>query len=84
MKPVIVYTTNMCPYCRSAKALLDRRGISYEEINLARDPDSRQELAEITGMVTFPQILVDGEPVGGFQELLAADRAGRLTDLLAA
>lgn len=84
MKPVTVYTTNMCPYCRSAKALLDRRGISYEEINLARDPDSRQELAELTGMVTFPQILIDGEPIGGFQELLAADRAGRLTDLLAA
>lgn len=84
MKPVTVYTTNMCPYCKSAKALLDRRGVSYEEINLARDPDSRQELAELTGMVTFPQILIGGEPIGGFQELLAADRAGRLPDLLAA
>lgn len=84
MKSVTVYTTNLCPYCRSAKALLDRREISYEEINLARDPDGRQELAEITGMITFPQILIDGEPIGGFQELLAADRAGRLTELLAA
>jgi glutaredoxin 3 len=84
MKSVTVYTTDMCPYCRSAKALLDRRGISYEEVNLARDPDSRQELAEVTGMVTFPQIVIDGESLGGFQELLAADRAGRLTDLLAA
>lgn len=84
MKSVTVYTTDMCPYCRSAKTLLDRRGISYEEINLARDPDSRQELAEITGMVTFPQIVIDGESIGGFQELLAADRAGRLSELLAA
>lgn len=84
MKPVTVYTTDMCPYCRSAKTLLDRRGISYEEINLARDPDSRQELAEVTGMVTFPQIVIDGAALGGFQELLAADRAGRLTGLLAA
>jgi glutaredoxin 3 len=84
MKSVTLYTTDMCPYCRSAKALLDRRGISYEEINLARDPDSRQELAEVTGMVTFPQIVIDGESIGGFQELLAADRAGRLEDLLAA
>lgn len=84
MKPVTVYTTDMCPYCRSAKALLDRRGVSYEEINLSRDPDSRQELAEITGMITFPQIVVDGESIGGFQELLAADRAGHLTELLAA
>lgn len=84
MKPVTLYTTDMCPYCRSAKTLLDRRGVSYEEINLARDPDSRRELAEVTGMVTFPQIVIDGKSIGGFQELLAADRAGRLTDLLAA
>jgi glutaredoxin 3 len=84
MKTVTVYTTDMCPYCRSAKALLDRRGISFQEINLARDPDSRRELAQITGLVTFPQIVIDGESIGGFQELLAADRAGRLTELLAA
>ncbi len=84
MKPVTVYTTDMCPYCRSAKALLDRRGVTYEEINLARDPDSRRELAELTGMVTFPQVVIDGSSIGGFQELLAADRAGRLGELLAA
>jgi glutaredoxin 3 len=84
MKSITVYTTDMCPYCRSAKALLDRRGISYAEINLSRDPDSRQELAQVTGMITFPQIVIDGESIGGFQELLAADRAGRLSELLAA
>ncbi len=84
MKPVTVYTTDMCPYCRSAKALLDRRGISYDEINLSRDPDSRHELAQVTGMITFPQIMIDGESIGGFQELLAADRAGQLTEFLAA
>jgi glutaredoxin 3 len=82
MKPVKVYTTDMCPYCRSAKTLLDRRGIEYEEINLARDPDSRRELSELTGMVTFPQILIDGTPIGGFDQLLAADRAGRLSQLV--
>jgi glutaredoxin 3 len=84
MKPVTVYTTDMCPYCRSAKALLDKRGISYDEINLARDPDGRDALAEITGMVTFPQIVVDGQSLGGFDELREADRAGRLSALLAA
>jgi glutaredoxin 3 len=84
MKPVTVYTTDFCPYCRSAKALLDRRGVAYQEINLARDPDSRRELAELTGMVTFPQIVIGEEPIGGFEQLLAADRAGRLTELLAA
>ena len=84
MKPVIMYTTDICPYCRSAKALLDKRGVDYDEINLARDPDGRAELARKTGMVTFPQIVIDGEPLGGFQELLAADKSGRLPHLLAA
>ena len=84
MKSVTLYTTDKCPYCVGAKALLERRGIAYDEVNLSRDPDSRLELSEITGMVTFPQIVIDGESIGGFQELLAADRAGRLSDLLAA
>ena len=53
-------------------------------MNLARDPDSRIKLSELTGMYTFPQIVIDGEPLGGFEELRAADSAGRLTELLAA
>jgi glutaredoxin 3 len=68
----------------SAKTLLDRRNIAYEEINLARDPDGRAELTKITGMYTFPQIVIDGQSIGGFRELLEADRQGRLTELLAA
>jgi glutaredoxin 3 len=84
MKPVIVYTTDMCPYCRSAKALLEKRGVAYEEINLARDPDGRTKLHEITGMVTFPQIVVGDQTIGGFDELLATDRAGRLPEILGA
>ncbi len=84
MKPVIVYTTDACPFCSSAKVLLAKRQIEYEEINLARDPDGRTELSERTGMITFPQIVIDGEALGGFQELLAADRAGKLPELLAA
>ncbi len=84
MKPVIMYTTDACPYCRGAKALLAKRGIPYEEINLARDPDGRQQLIDTTGMTTFPQILIDGQSIGGFTELLAADRSGQLPELLAA
>jgi glutaredoxin 3 len=83
MKPVTLYTTDACPFCISAKQLLAKREIAYEEINLARDPDGRSELIEKTGMVTFPQIVIDGESLGGFQELLAADRAGTLPQLLA-
>jgi glutaredoxin 3 len=84
MKSVTIYTTDHCSLCVSAKSLLDRRGIDYEEINLARDPDSRDRLSSITGMFTFPQIVIEGLPIGGFAELLAADREGRLTDLLVA
>jgi glutaredoxin 3 len=84
MRPVTVYTTDHCSLCISAKALLERRGIGYEEVNLARDPDGRAELSNVTGMMTFPQIVVGEETLGGFAELLAADREGRLTELLAA
>ena len=81
---VTVYTTEPCGYCRTAKTLLDRRGIAYDEINLAKDADGRAELVARTGMMTFPQVLIDGQPLGGFQELAAADRSGRLSPLRAA
>ncbi len=76
-----MYTTDSCGFCRTAKALLQAREIPYEEINLARDPDGRAELATRTSMMTFPQIVIDGENIGGFQQLAMADRAGRLKDL---
>ena len=76
-----VYTTEPCGYCRTAKALLAKRGISYEEINLARDPEGRAELVRLTGMMTFPQVVIDGEPLGGYQELVKADRDGQLEGL---
>jgi glutaredoxin 3 len=84
MKTITVYTTDRCSLCQSAKALLKQRGLKYEEINLARDPDGRAELAQKTGMFSFPQIVIDGQSIGGFAELLTADREGRLEELLAA
>jgi glutaredoxin 3 len=84
MATVTVYTTDHCSKCASAKMLLGRRGIGYEEINLSRDPDGREELIRRTGMITFPQILIDDQTIGGFDDLLAADREGRLGALLAA
>jgi glutaredoxin 3 len=81
MTRLTVYTTEPCGYCRTAKALLDRRGIPYDEINLAKDADGRAELVARTGMMTFPQVMIDGQALGGFQELAAADRDGRLADL---
>jgi len=84
MASVTLYTTDRCPYCIQAKSLLDKRGVSYDEINLARDPDGRSELVEKTGMMTFPQVLIDGELIGGYTETVAADKSGRLQELLAA
>jgi glutaredoxin 3 len=84
MNRVTIYTTEPCGYCRVAKALLNKRAIPYEEINLAKDPAGRAELVRRTGMMTFPQVVIDGAPLGGYQELAQADRAGRLTDLDAA
>jgi glutaredoxin 3 len=81
---VKMYTTDPCGFCRQAKALLSARGFSYEEINLAKDPGGRAALVEMTGQMTFPQIVVGQRAIGGFRELLEADRDGRLEDLLAA
>jgi glutaredoxin 3 len=84
MAAVTVYTTDPCSFCLRAKQLLDARGIEYDEINLAKDPVGRTELLERTGMMSFPQVLVGDELIGGFQETLAADRSGRLAELLKA
>ena len=84
MKLVTLYTTDHCRHCAGAKTLLKRRGIDYEEVNLARDPDGRAELSHKTGMITFPQIVIDGQAIGGFAELIAADREGRLRSPLVA
>ena len=82
MKPVILYTTDRCGSCIGAKKLLEKRGIGFEEINLSRDPDGRAQLQRLTGMFTFPQVVVGERAIGGFTELLLADREGRLGELL--
>jgi len=84
MPEITVYTTEPCAYCRQAKALLAKRGLEYSEINLAKDADGRAELANRTGMMTFPQVLVGDTLVGGFTELNAADQSGRLAELVQA
>ena len=73
MTKITLYTTDRCPYCVRAKALLTKRALSFEEINLSRDADGRAALSERTGMLTFPQILVGDTTVGGFAELVSAE-----------
>jgi glutaredoxin 3 len=84
MTRIRMYTTQWCGYCVRAKALLDSRGIAYEEISLDDDPAFRRRLLELTGNWTVPQILIDDEPVGGYTELWQLDRSGALDEKLAA
>jgi glutaredoxin 3 len=78
-----MYTTAWCAYCVRAKALLDARGLEYEEISLDDDPEFRRRLLDLTGSGTVPQILIDGRPIGGYTELWQLDRAGGLEPLAA-
>ena len=84
MSRVTVYTTDPCSFCARVKGLLSSRGVDFEEINLSRDPEGRVELAQRTGMMTFPQVIVDGELLGGYTHVQAAADDGRLDELLAA
>ena len=84
MARILVYSTRWCGYCVRAKALLESRGIEYEEISLDGDPAFRRKLFDLTGGWTVPQILIDGRPIGGYTELWRLDREGRLDDELAA
>ena len=80
---VILYTTDNCGLCVAAKRLLERRGIAYRQVNLGRDPEERAELVRRTGLMTFPQVVVGDQTLGGFQELNALDRQGALGQLAA-
>lgn len=84
MREVLVYTTESCSFCTRVKMLLRSREIDFREVNLAGDPDGVVDLAHKTGMMTLPQVLIDGVLVGGYQETAAADQSGLLADLLAA
>ena len=82
MKKVTIYTAQSCPYCVRAKDLLQRRGISYEEIHVSWEDEAQWEALRIKsgGMKTVPQIYFDDKLVGGYTELAALDQAGGLSN----
>jgi len=83
MQPVRMYSTEWCPYCQRAKALLRQRGIeSFEDIRIDLDPSKRAEMIRETGRYTVPQIFIGDTHVGGCDDLVALDRRGALTPLL--
>lgn len=78
-----MYTSGRCPYCIRAKRLLDAKGVDYEEISFSpTDGEARVRLAELTGRYTVPQIIVDGTPLGGYDEIKALDDEGALDRLI--
>jgi glutaredoxin 3 len=80
---VEIYTKWGCPYCVRAKALLDAKGAAYEEYDITMGGPKRAEMQErVPGAMTVPQILIDGQPVGGSDDIHALDRAGKLDPLL--
>jgi glutaredoxin 3 len=84
MNSVTVYTTEPCSFCARVKGLLKSRGVEFSEINLAKDASGRAELAQRTGMMSFPQVLVGERLLGGYAEVQAAADSGTLEELLAA
>lgn len=82
MAKVVIYTTAFCPYCHRAKALLEDKGVAFEEIDVTFNPSKRAEMSERAGRSTVPQIWIDGQHVGGSDELAALDAAGKLDPLL--
>lgn len=84
MAKVLMYTTQQCPYCMRAKALLRHKGIAYQEIDVSEDGALREKMIQASGRRTVPQIFIDDVPIGGFEELRALDQEGELDRLLAA
>ena len=78
-----IYCTNWCGPCIAAKNMLDDLGITYKEINIEKEGLSRDDLAKLTGGVTVPQIMINDNPIGGFNDLLQLNQSGKLKELLA-
>ncbi len=73
-----IYTITSCPYCSAAKRLLNERGLEYEETNIEHEGMSREKLIKLTGGRTVPQIIINGKPIGGYDDLLVLDQKGEL------
>jgi glutaredoxin 3 len=82
MRPVTIYTTQFCGYCRRAKQLLQQKGVAYSEIDVTFDRDLYREMADLAGRSTVPQIWIGETHIGGCDELYALDRQGKLDGLL--
>jgi glutaredoxin 3 len=83
MARIEIYTTPFCGYCARAKGLLDQKGAAYEEMDVMMDDKKRTEMRERARRTTVPQIFINGQHIGGSDELSALEQAGKLDPLLA-
>ena len=79
---IILYSTPYCPFCDRAKRLLEHKGVPFTDIGVMGNPELRREMEARSGGYTVPQIIIDGEPIGGSDELIALERAGELDGML--
>jgi GrxC family glutaredoxin len=79
---IVMYKTEVCPYCVMAGGLLKKKGVTYTQIDVTYDSALRREMEERSGRRTVPQIFIDGEPVGGYDDLARLNSAGKLDKLL--
>lgn len=82
MKKIIIYTTSVCPYCVRAKALFDRKGLTYEEINVEEQQERDKMIEKAGGRRTVPQIFIGSVHVGGCDDLYALEKEGKLAGIL--
>ncbi|KTD50293.1 glutaredoxin [Legionella quinlivanii] len=82
MASIIMYSTSYCPYCVRAKQLLDSKKVSYQEIRVDEEPGKRDEMIARSGRRTVPQIFINGQHIGGCDDLYALEDAGKLNELL--
>jgi glutaredoxin 3 len=82
MSEVVIYTTNYCPYCTAAKALLRSKNVQFHEIDVTYDPARRTEMEKLSQRRSVPQIFIDGKPIGGYDDARRLDAKGELDRLL--
>lgn len=79
---VVIYTTRFCPFCIRAKRLLDSKGVQFENIDVGNNPSLWKKMEKLSGQNTVPQIFVDGQALGGFDDINYLDQQGKLDPLL--
>jgi len=82
MAQVLMYSTAYCPFCTRARALLDKKQVTFQDIRIDEQPEKRAEMIQLSGRHTVPQIFINGEAIGGCDDLHALDNAGQLDKLL--